>query len=479
MKIEFYGETNVGSVRKENQDAYAILDKEQYFVVCDGMGGSAAGDFASKVAVEVVSNLYKHLTFDMVKDKILFSDEDKEFVEAMNCAYVPIVSHWIANRILYNYQEKYPLLSGMGTTIVSMLLDKKYNIAHIFHVGDSRVYRLRNNKLELLTKDHSKIEELLSQGKITEKDIASSELKSMVVRVLGPKRDVEIDYQIETVQEGDIFLLCSDGLNGEIDDGTIEQIIKKNSANVSEICAELIYAANRHGGGDNITVEAIKIISLEEEQFPDQWNNIIGKTFTAIANEQKYSSQLNDLVKKISKEIKTPVSEKAKEKGIFKNPVVLVIIFLLLLFGTFIVLNYYKAKSYDMKKAQQQKRLVSGIIINIRTPNDVEIEKYNSTSSEIDRQWLVKDWYERIDDLTNYVSEVEFSLISLIDNKIVYSGVVTNGILEIPLDAGKYTYSFSDRYLVFSTEFSENQNQIEIIPAEKFQTKTIIIVPKY
>ena len=469
MKIEFYGETNVGSVRKENQDAYTILDKEKFFVVCDGMGGSSAGDFASKVAVEVVRAAYQKISLNEIKDTLLFEDKDKNLViEPMLFGYVPIFGKWLANRILNNFQEKYHLLSGMGTTIVSLLLDKKYNIAHIFHVGDSRVYRFRNNKLELVTKDHSKIEELLSEGKITEKDIASSELKSMVVRVLGPKKDVEVDYQIDYVMSGDIYILCSDGLNSEIEDDTIENIVAKNANSMQDVCSELIFAANVHGGKDNVTVIAIKILSLEEEVFPQEWGNVLGKVFTVKINEQKFSSIINSLIKKFTKEIKTPVSEKAKEKGLFKNPIILVILFLILLTGFFVVTNYYKNKSYELKKAQQQKKLVSGMVLEIRTPNEDEIEKYKVVTSQIDKQWLIKDWYDRKEELTQRVKNITVVILSALNDNVVYKGLVETGVLELPLEPGKYKYVFDEGLL----------SEIEIVASEKFQDRVVIVVVK-
>jgi hypothetical protein len=301
----------------------------------------------------------------------------------------------------------------------------------------------------------------------------------MVVRVLGPKKDVEVDYQIDYVMPGDIYILCSDGLNGEIEDNVIENIVSKNSDNMQEVCSELIFAANVHGGKDNITVVAVKILSLEEEIFPQEWGNVLGKVFTVKVDEQKYPSLTNSLIKKFTKEIKTPVSEKAKEKGIFRSPIILIVLFLILLTGFFLINNYYKSRAYELKKAQQQKKLVSGIILEIYTPNQEEVEKYKTVTSMIDKQWLIKDWYDRKEELTQKVNNINVKILSVTSGNVVYDGIVENGVLELSLEPGRYKYIFDENYELLSLDTEGTMSEIDIVASEKFQDKVVIVVPKY
>lgn len=476
MKIEFYARTDVGKVRKENQDAFLVMEENNYFVVCDGMGGSAAGDFASRVAVEVIKNSQLIFTSSEVEEMLVFSDPiAKSFIKD---SFVPIVSAWVANRVLFNLQEKYPLLSGMGTTVVSILFDKLYNVVHISHVGDSRVYRYRKNKLELLTRDHSKIEELLQQGKITQLEVATSELKSMVVRVLGPKRDVQVDYKMERMVQGDIYVLCSDGLNSEITDSTIEEVIRNNGGSVKEITEKLILSAKEAGGRDNITVITVKVVEENLKDFPVDLSNVCGKTFLVKLNEKDFSTQLSGFVKKVIKKCRIKVPKLAKKESIFNKPLVLVLFFLLVLVGGFSVFEYVN-KNVGVKSIHEKKNFFYDIVVEIRVPKKEELEKYKMAKNEIDRKWLIKDWYDKIDELTERVEEgVSFSVFSKEseNREVLYTNVISTQQVVLRLPVGEYYYSIDDGFKVVL--YDDGTDKIEVLPINGFQKKKILILPK-
>ena len=244
--------TSTGVVRTENQDFFGVNEKDKFFFVCDGMGGAACGDFASKYATNVILSLFDKIT---KKDSISilgeeYSDYDENILR-------PITLIKIANRALYNMTKKYPKLAGMGTTCSAIWIEESKNLIHIYNVGDSRVYRIRNGKIQQLTQDHTKIKELIDSGKMTVEDSKVAEFQSMITRALGTMSTVKVDYKSELIRPGDVYILCTDGLNGELSDFTINDIVTLHKPNVEEISSELILAANNSGGRDNTTVISV------------------------------------------------------------------------------------------------------------------------------------------------------------------------------------------------------------------------------
>jgi protein phosphatase len=222
MKISYYAKTDVGAVRTENQDSYGINSEKKLFIVCDGMGGGAAGAFASKTAVEVMLKSFDKLTLDNI---IAITGNGGLNSENLR----PAASIMLANRYLNNLTLKYPKLKGMGTTSVAVKFEPELSLLRVYHTGDSRVYRLRAGVLELLTKDHSKINELIDAGKMKEEDVKSAEIQSMITRAVGTDPTVKVDYTTYETKEGDCYIVCSDGLNSEINDTLIKEIIEKTS----------------------------------------------------------------------------------------------------------------------------------------------------------------------------------------------------------------------------------------------------------
>lgn len=230
---EFAAASDVGRVRKANEDSYYV--RSPLFVVADGMGGAQAGEVASQIAVE------------SFKDPL-----DGTVAPEPRMAKVVRT----ANHEIHNKSNSGDEFKGMGTTITALLLgDDELTIAH---VGDSRAYRLRDGDLERLTRDHSLVGEMVRRGAITEAEAEVHPQRSILTRALGPEDDVEIDTLSHGVRSGDVYLICSDGLTGMVDEATIAEQMGSGSS-MQEIAETLIRKANENGGVDNITVVAFKV----------------------------------------------------------------------------------------------------------------------------------------------------------------------------------------------------------------------------
>lgn len=230
---EFAAASDVGRVRKANEDSYYV--RSPLFVVADGMGGANAGEVASKIAV------------DSFKDPL----NDSVAPEPRMAGVVRTANHQIHEKS--NSSDEF---KGMGTTITALLLGE--DELTIAHVGDSRAYRLRDGELERLTRDHSLVGEMVRRGAITEAEAEVHPQRSILTRALGPEDEVEIDTLSHGVKGGDVYLICSDGLTGMVDEATIAQEMGSGKP-LQEMAESLIRKANENGGVDNITVVAFKV----------------------------------------------------------------------------------------------------------------------------------------------------------------------------------------------------------------------------
>jgi PPM family protein phosphatase len=202
------------------------------------MGGAAAGEIASSVAVGEVLRLLSS------------RDEENEGTEAVPLPTVAEEAVHAANEAVFSRAQGDDKLSGMGTTLVVLVTEESH--VWILNVGDSRCYRLRNNSLEQLTLDHSLVEELVRLGRMTPDEALNSPLRNVITRALGTQSSITPDvYEVEA-EPGDLFLLCSDGLPREISDETIQQILCMDQP-LEELCNCLVNAAKKAGGNDNIT----------------------------------------------------------------------------------------------------------------------------------------------------------------------------------------------------------------------------------
>ncbi|MFL5872092.1 MAG: Stp1/IreP family PP2C-type Ser/Thr phosphatase [Solirubrobacterales bacterium] len=226
--------TDTGRQRNANEDSLFIA--APLFVVADGMGGAQAGEVASKAAAESFSGELPKAP----PERLL-----EETIEA-------------ANRTIHELARKDPSLSGMGTTTTAALVDLEGETVAIGHVGDSRAYRLRGAKFEQLTRDHSLVEEMRRKGQLTDAQAEDHPQRSIITRALGPEPEVQVDVQTVPAQDGDVFLICSDGLTTMLDDETIGRILARATSLQAAVRA-LVDEANRAGGRDNITVVAFRV----------------------------------------------------------------------------------------------------------------------------------------------------------------------------------------------------------------------------
>jgi PPM family protein phosphatase len=224
--------TDRGRKRPSNEDAFGYSVEDGVYVVCDGMGGAAAGEVASSLAVDEVLRVFHERNGSAVLPK--------DAREAVG----------IANQAIYSRARRNHQLSGMGTTLVAALIRSQH--IWVLNVGDSRCYRLRGGRLEQLTLDHSLVEEQVRLGRMTRAQAARSPMRNMITRALGTQSKVTPDCFDFEAQPGDLLLLCSDGLTREVPDRTIEFLVSSDSP-LEERCSRLVEAAKKAGGHDNIT----------------------------------------------------------------------------------------------------------------------------------------------------------------------------------------------------------------------------------
>ncbi len=253
LRIEVAGETNVGMKRNHNEDNFSVLEDSGLYIVADGMGGHASGEVASKMAVETLQEFFTATAGDPERTWPYKMDHSKGYEENRLITGVKL-----ANLRIYESAQRDARQRGMGTTIVAAFaVDSGVYIAH---VGDSRVYRLRDKKIEQLTEDHSLLNDYIKMKRLTAEEIANFPHKNVIVRALGMKDTVKVDSRFEQPQENDIVLLCSDGLSGPVPDEEILDITMSNS-DLKAATAKLIERANANGGPDNITVVLVRWVS--------------------------------------------------------------------------------------------------------------------------------------------------------------------------------------------------------------------------
>jgi protein phosphatase len=239
MKIKAFGLTDVGRRRESNQDSLLIEPQRRLFAVADGMGGHAAGEIASNIAIEALSETLEGTAWDgRTGTQHVASALEHAFFEGNRriCESVVERGEW----------------RGMGTTIVAMIaLDDR---AVIGHVGDSRAYLLRGGALRRLTQDHSRVSEQVRMGLMTDEEAHRHPMRNIVTRALGNRPALDVDISEAEARPDDVFLLCSDGLNSMLTDSEIHRSLTRHGRDPEGACRELVALANSKGGEDNITV---------------------------------------------------------------------------------------------------------------------------------------------------------------------------------------------------------------------------------
>lgn len=229
----FAYETDKGKRRDKNEDSVYAADN--LFIVADGMGGHNAGEVASDMAVKIISERLSSVMGNLREE----------------------ISDAIAEANMKIHEAADGGLSGMGTT-VDVCMCAGHNI-HIGHVGDSRVYLIHDDVMEKITVDHSYVEMLLQKGKITKEEANNYPMKNMITRAVGVSEGVKIDYYEKEVSEGDILLMCTDGLTNAVSEADILSVVQ-GEKDLKKTAKKLIDAANLNGGPDNITVVIAKYI---------------------------------------------------------------------------------------------------------------------------------------------------------------------------------------------------------------------------
>lgn len=237
MQLKSAAVTGPGRVRQVNQDRFLVLNN-RLFVVADGMGGHRGGEVAAQLTVDTLSSAQGVQSSDDLQSTILH-----------------------ANRTIFEHAAHDPELSGMGTTVtaIALLRDADEPLLSIANVGDSRTYRLTPAGFEQLTEDHSVVGELMREGRITAEEALQHRHRSVITRALGVEPSVDVDIIEVIPTPGDRYLLCSDGLHGEVPDSTIASILRR-FADPTEACEELMAAAITRGGRDNITAVIVDVI---------------------------------------------------------------------------------------------------------------------------------------------------------------------------------------------------------------------------
>jgi len=253
-ELEAWGDTDVGMKRRLNEDVFLADVSRDLYLVADGMGGHAAGEVASRLAADEIVRSMDRLA-QIIDNQETWPDHwstDRSI--AANLLIDAIMSgHDKVTRAVNRDIN----LKGMGTTVVAAVHTADPRKIAICHVGDSRAYRFRESELELLTQDHSWVHEQVSAGFLTEEAARTHPLKNVVTQALGGSSNPKVDTLETVIEHGDLYLLCSDGLNSMLTDAEIAELMRQGGS-LEQIGRRLIVAANERGGNDNITVVLLR-----------------------------------------------------------------------------------------------------------------------------------------------------------------------------------------------------------------------------
>jgi PPM family protein phosphatase len=248
MRLTHAGLTDVGRKRTHNEDAYLLLPEENLWCVADGMGGHASGEVAARLAVEEIAEFFQmtgrdeEATWPYKLDPKLGYEENRL-----------VTGVKVANQRIFERAQSDPKLRGMGTTLVAVSLPKGGRNLLVGHVGDSRVYLLRGGQIRQVTEDHSLLNDYLRTKRLSPEEVEAFPHKNVIVRALGMKPVVEVDVLREELHDGDVVLLCCDGLSGMVPDARLAEIIRGAHGDLRLAARNLVDAANEGGGVDNIT----------------------------------------------------------------------------------------------------------------------------------------------------------------------------------------------------------------------------------
>jgi len=263
LRIQVGARTDVGRVRTNNEDSFKLVPELNLFVLSDGMGGEAHGEVASNLAVEAIA---AHCLESMQKtDLPYFVDARPDVTDKTNRLASAVQ---LANKMIYESAQKHPAQRGMGATVVAVWInDQRLSVAH---VGDSRVYLLRSGDFQQVTQDHSLVAEQVRRGILTKEQAESSDMQSVLIRALGIEPDVQVDTDEHLLMEGDVLVLCSDGLSRMVSDLEIASTLLSSNG-MQPSADRLIELANEYGGEDNVSVVVVRVEPRPEGLLMRAW----------------------------------------------------------------------------------------------------------------------------------------------------------------------------------------------------------------
>lgn len=244
FQVYSHGVTDTGLVRTKNEDSILVHDDENVWIVADGMGGHHAGDFASQTITNNLSLFKQHSSLD---DSILLLEEN-----ILN-----------SNSIIRKKSYKLGRNATIGSTVVCVYI--WHNFLFTFWAGDSRLYRYRDSQLERLTEDHSYVEELVRMGKIEPRDAEEHPAANVVLKAVGIDDNLCMDFEYFEMQEGDIYIICSDGLYKDLDEEKLTPIIESQLDDMTELADALLASALEAGGTDNTSIITMKICQKDAD----------------------------------------------------------------------------------------------------------------------------------------------------------------------------------------------------------------------
>jgi protein phosphatase len=244
MRLAAIGATDVGRKRSHNEDAFLVMPESGLFCVADGLGGHASGEVASRMAVEEMAAFFR--ATDPDPPARAHADRVAEAIR-------------LANRAILARARAEPELSGMGTTLVAGYFAEDGPLV-VGHVGDSRAYLFRGGELRRLTEDHSLLQDFIRQSRPSAAQIDAFPHKNVIVRAVGMRDEVEVDLSRVDVREGDVLLLCCDGLFGMVSDEQMAEILREEGGEILRANQRLVDAANDAGGADNVTSVLVQVV---------------------------------------------------------------------------------------------------------------------------------------------------------------------------------------------------------------------------
>lgn len=258
------GKTDVGLQRDHNEDSFLLMPDFGLFVVADGMGGHRAGDVASRLAIEAIAEYFRSIGNEEVTWPLPFDGRLSEDENHL------LVSVRLANRRILERSARSREFHGMGTTVVGALFNPDQGRMVIAHVGDSRAYRIRDGFITQMTRDHSLFNDYLMAMPDLSEEQRSELPRNVITRALGMQEDVSVDIQPDNVRNGDVYVLCSDGLSGMVEDEDIVTIVGSNTEELGSVCQRLVRRANENGGEDNVTAVVVRVVEDTASTAPER-----------------------------------------------------------------------------------------------------------------------------------------------------------------------------------------------------------------